>query len=273
VFKISQFAKLGQVSVKTLRYYDQIGLLKPAYTDQETGYRYYRAEQLCVLNRILTFKELGFTLKQIQQLLHERISVEEMRGMFRLKQAEIQTQIEEAQDRLRRMKERWERIEREGGLESKHEVVLKPVPQQPIVSLRQATSIRHIPDLLDQLRQKVGKKQSSSLSKIVLWHGCEECEEAVDLEVGYLLPSDETEVNAPVRRLPEVPMMATLLHRCHPAKMCTASEKLGMWIESQGYRMKGQEPRCEIFLAQDEGDDDYLAEVQIAVEKIESNEH
>lgn len=106
MFKISEFSKLGQVSVKALRYYDQIGLLKPAHTDPDTGYRYYTANQLFSLNRILAFKELGFTLQQIRQLINDDISTEQIRGMFRLKQAEIQTLIEEEQARLHRIENR-----------------------------------------------------------------------------------------------------------------------------------------------------------------------
>ncbi|KOS63769.1 hypothetical protein AN161_04020 [Lysinibacillus sp. FJAT-14222] len=58
MYKISEFSKLSQVSVKTLRYYDQLNLLKPAYTDKFTGYRYYSADQMFQIHRILAFKEL-----------------------------------------------------------------------------------------------------------------------------------------------------------------------------------------------------------------------
>ena len=53
VFKIGDFSKLSRVSVKTLRYYDELGLLKPAHVDHFTGYRFYSADQLPQLNRIL----------------------------------------------------------------------------------------------------------------------------------------------------------------------------------------------------------------------------
>src|SRR5258708_9424704 len=106
MFKISEFSQLSQVSVKTLRYYDQLGLLKPAHADSRTGYRYYTAEQLLRLNRILAFKELGFTLEQITRLLDEQVPPEQIRGMFRLKQAQIQGLIESEQARLARIEGR-----------------------------------------------------------------------------------------------------------------------------------------------------------------------
>src|SRR5581483_11326 len=125
MFKISEFSQLSQVSIKTLRYYDQIGLLKPAHSDPCTGYRYYTADQLLRLNRILAFKDLGFTLEQINYLLDEHIPPEQIRGMFRLKQAEIQTLIEEEQARLSRIEGRLRQIEESEGKMPPHDIVLK----------------------------------------------------------------------------------------------------------------------------------------------------
>ncbi|MBJ8191708.1 MerR family transcriptional regulator, partial [Bacillus cereus] len=97
MFKISAFSRLSKVSLKTLRYYDQIGILKPRKVDYDTGYRYYSADQLLELNRILIYKELGFTLPQIKQLLQEDISLENIQGMFKLKRSEIQHIIDTEQ--------------------------------------------------------------------------------------------------------------------------------------------------------------------------------
>lgn len=71
-----------------------MGLLKPAQVDPSTGYRYYGAEQLARLNRILAFKDLGFSLEQIAELLHEPIPSAQIWGMLRLKQAELQQLVE-----------------------------------------------------------------------------------------------------------------------------------------------------------------------------------
>jgi len=69
MFKIGDLSKLGQVSVRMLRHYDQFGLLKPDHIDKFTSYHYYTANQLAHLNRILFFKDLGFSLQQIKELL------------------------------------------------------------------------------------------------------------------------------------------------------------------------------------------------------------
>ncbi|RPK31164.1 hypothetical protein EDO6_01791 [Paenibacillus xylanexedens] len=113
LFKISAFSRLSRVSLKTLRYYDQIGILKPRKVDHDTGYRYYSADQLLELNRIFIYKELGFTLPQITQLLQEHITLENIQGMFKLKRSEIQQIIDTEQAKLVRIEERMQLIEEE----------------------------------------------------------------------------------------------------------------------------------------------------------------
>lgn len=69
--KIGEFSKLMQVTVKTLRHYELLGLLKPADVDQWTGYRYYAIEQMQRLNNIRELKNLGFSLEEIRILYDE----------------------------------------------------------------------------------------------------------------------------------------------------------------------------------------------------------
>jgi DNA-binding transcriptional MerR regulator len=68
MLKIGEFSRLSQTPVSTLRYYDDIGLLKPVSVDGFTGYRYYSADQLPTLNRITELKDLGLSLAEIVQL-------------------------------------------------------------------------------------------------------------------------------------------------------------------------------------------------------------
>jgi DNA-binding transcriptional MerR regulator len=64
MFTIGEFATTGRVSVRMLRHYDAVGLLRPARVEEHSGYRYYDARQLRSLNRLLALKDLGFTLEQ-----------------------------------------------------------------------------------------------------------------------------------------------------------------------------------------------------------------
>ncbi|UNK16133.1 MerR family transcriptional regulator [Paenibacillus sp. N3/727] len=270
MYKISEFSKISQVSVKTLRYYDQLNLLKPAHTDKLSGYRYYSADQMFQLHRILAFKELGFSLDQIRQMLDEHIPLEQIRGMFRLKQSEIQSNLDKEQAKLERIKERLCTIENEDTGLTSQDVVLKEVESQLVMSYRQKTSLSQIPELFKQLDDYMGNSGQSSLSQLVLWHDCVEGDDDIDIEVARLL-NHNIPSHSPftVKRLPEVPMMATLIHHCRTTSRCTASTELAVWIERNGYRMKENEPRREICIPHERLSDpeSYVAEVQIAVER------
>src|SRR5215207_6649364 len=85
MFRIGEFSKIAQVSGRLLRYYEEIGLFSPIYTDRATGFRYYSAEQMPDLNRILALKDLGLSLDQIRRMLRDQVSTDEMQGMLMLK--------------------------------------------------------------------------------------------------------------------------------------------------------------------------------------------
>ncbi|MBQ2901827.1 MAG: MerR family transcriptional regulator [Agathobacter sp.] len=68
-FTISEFAKLRNININSLRYYEKLGLLKPAVVDENTGYRYYSAEQVSILNKIILCIQLGIPLKEMVQFL------------------------------------------------------------------------------------------------------------------------------------------------------------------------------------------------------------
>ena len=78
MLKIGEFSKLSRVSIRMLRHYDDIGLLKPAEIDNFTGYRYYREEQLFTIGRITALKDMGFALADIIKILDSYDDKEKM---------------------------------------------------------------------------------------------------------------------------------------------------------------------------------------------------
>ena len=136
MFKIGDFSKLSQVSVKTLRDDDEIGLLKPGEIDRFTGYRYYAASQLSRLNRILLLKGLGLSLDQIGRLLESDLPPDQLRGMLKLRRAEIERSIEEEEARLARVAALLTQIEQESISMSNYDVVIKKVAPVRIASIR-----------------------------------------------------------------------------------------------------------------------------------------
>ena len=130
MLKIGMFAKVGQVSVKTLHFYEKKRLLLPKHIDTFSGFRYYSISQIPRLNRILALKDLGLSLEQIYQILQDDLSAEEIRGMLRLRQAELEKQMLDVQAQLERVAVRINQIELEGKM-SDYDVIFKTV--EPIL--------------------------------------------------------------------------------------------------------------------------------------------
>lgn len=68
LYRIGMFAQMNHITVKTLRFYEEQGLLYPAYVDEENGYRYYTMSQMAALHRISALKQAGFTLDDVVKL-------------------------------------------------------------------------------------------------------------------------------------------------------------------------------------------------------------
>src|SRR5512147_2593801 len=135
MIRIGDFSKLSRVSVKALRYYDEMGLLKPVSVDRFTGYRLYEYSQLSDLNRILALKELGFSLEEIGRLLGDGLSLEQMRGMLKLRETEARQRLREEAERLERIESQLRQIEQEEAM-SRYDVVIKNTDEIKIASVR-----------------------------------------------------------------------------------------------------------------------------------------
>ncbi len=133
MLSIGEFARLGTVSVRTLRHYDEVGLLRPAQVDPQTGYRTYSAGQLGQLHRIVALKGLGLSLSQARQLI-DGISVDELRGMLLLRRAQLAQQLQENHRQLAGVEARLRYIESEGAMPA-DDITVKQVPALGVVTI------------------------------------------------------------------------------------------------------------------------------------------
>ena len=135
MIRIGDFSELRHVTIKTLRFYDEMGLLKPISVVRFTGYRCYEYNQLPRLHRILALKDLGFSLEEIGQLITGDLSTEQMRGMLKLRQSGIRQKVREEVESLERMDVWLKQIEQEDTM-SKNDFVIKKVNPVTVVSTR-----------------------------------------------------------------------------------------------------------------------------------------
>ncbi|WGU95856.1 MerR family transcriptional regulator [Paenibacillus dendritiformis] len=267
MFKIGEFSKLSQVPAKTLRYYDQLGLLRPACTDSQSGYRYYTSEQLLRLQRIFALKDLGFTLEQIKQILHDEVSAADIRRMLLLKQAEVEFLIQSETERLLRIEARLKHLEQEGDKLPRHEVLVKKLEPTMVVSIREATNRVRIPGLLAEIDEYLQWNGLPAASRhIVVWHSYAEGENGVELAVACpvprLLPDTDrfTTMTLPGMRV------ASVTHMSRPGTESNVCIDLGAWIERNGYRISPELPSREVYASRQEGDGRmYVTDTQMPI--------
>lgn len=269
MFKISTFAALGKVSLKTLRYYDQIGILKPRQVDGGTGYRYYAADQLLELNRILIYKELGFTLPQIAHLLQEDLSPDYIQGMFRLKRSEIQQIIDAEQAKLTRIEERMALMETESRPGSGPEIRIRAEEAKPLAFYRTIGKEEEISGLLLHLESLTTPDMRRRIQgpQVVLWRETQEAENEFEFEIGYFLDDASAAVPEPfrIRTLPPEPMMACMAFHSGSTFDVAACVHLARWIESNDYEIKEHEPGRELYLPLSAEEEAQYIEIQIPI--------
>ncbi|HYX49107.1 MAG TPA: MerR family transcriptional regulator [Ktedonobacteraceae bacterium] len=274
MIRIGEFSRLSRVSIKTLRYYDEMGLFKPIEVDRFTGYRYYSASQLPRLNRILALRDLGLSLEQIAQVLDEGVSLEQLRGMLRLKRAELQQHIADEQERLARVEARLNTIELEDAMPD-YDVVIKQIEPQLVAGVRDTlASYPEVGRLFDEVYGYLSRHgvRSPDLIGAAIWHDEEFKTGDIDGEaVVFLKQSIQEGGRVKVYELPAV-KVASFVHNGAYNKLSQANEAIGLWIEANGYRIVG--PNREIYLycpeAVRQDDESYVTEIQFPVEKREA---
>jgi DNA-binding transcriptional MerR regulator len=240
MIRIGDFSKLSRVTVKTLRFYDEMGLLKPVAVDRFTGYRLYEFDQLPRLYRILALKDLGFSLEEIGRLLDGDLSTEQMRGMLKLRQAEIRMSLTEEAERFDRVSAWLSQIEQENEM-SQYNVVIKKIDPIRVAAVRGVVPTP--PDqrgLWDELMGCLETQNARMVgAPFALYHD-EPRDGSWDIEVCMPVAGDVT-VSGQVRvvDLPTVETMACVVHNGSFATIGEAYDALAKWIDLNGYHITG----------------------------------
>jgi DNA-binding transcriptional MerR regulator len=254
MFRIGEFAQVAQVSGRQLRFYDQLGLLRPAHTDQQTGYRYYSIRQLPRLNCILALKDLGLSLEQIGPLLKDELSPTELRAMLTMKRAQVEQSLRAEEARLRHIESRIAQIDRQGGI-GDYDVVVKSVPPTPFLGLRcTCDGMDEVVQMVRNVAEEGGRQIRPALrDKLTVVARNDHDDEKLDLEIGFSLtrPSNTNvriagDLVLRASELPAVETMATIVRPGTNPESHSSFGAVGMWIEANGYEVAG--PCREVFL-------------------------
>lgn len=271
MLKIGDFSKICQVSIRALRHWDSIGLLKPALTDADSGYRYYTIAQMDDVNRILALRAMNLSLEQITTLLHDNPTPSDIRAMLRLKQAELQAQIQDAAAVLKMVESRLDQIDRHGEPMPQHEVMLKAAPSLPMLAIRERVpDMTALVNLLHETYPYARQKDNCHL--FAVFHDDAYDEHEIDVEVGF---SAEISGAKPIplargremtiREFPAVEMLATTVHRGDWRLLPRAYMEVGRWITANGYVIDGAGREIFHHIDWENAQQSTVTEVQIPV--------
>ncbi|HBY24216.1 MAG TPA: MerR family transcriptional regulator [Propionibacteriaceae bacterium] len=246
---ISDFARLGQVSMRMLRHYDDLGLLTPDHVDPGNGYRSYSPEQLHVLNRLVALKDLGFTLDQVRRIMVEDVGPDELRGMLRLRRIELEDEARAVGTRLAAVESRLRMIDKETIMSA--DFVIKALPAVRLVAqtanLEPEQLDDHIGPMFASVAATLPPVPGSFTTPIATYA---ETDSGMDVVVGYAYHW-EPPPGSEVVDLPAVEAVCGV----HLGSMATIRESwqaLHRWIVENGHTFDGP---CRELYVRTEGDD------------------
>ncbi|TDW24563.1 MerR family transcriptional regulator [Kribbella kalugense] len=270
MFSIGDFAAFGQVSARMLRHYDALGLLRPAVVDEVTGYRFYSADQFRRLNRIVALKDLGFSLQQVGEIVDAKLSAEELRGMLRLRQAQLEDDLARSTARLTSVEARLRLIEREGHMPT-DDVVLKHIAPTRVAELSAISPSYDGEDigpvlqpLFGQLFERLGAAGVHPSGNSIAYY---EAADGETVRVHAAVPvNSETAKDLDVLELAEITQAATIVHKGDMMEADRSMQTLAKWIEDNGYRSHGYAREVNLEFDPD-NPANWVHEFQIAVTK------
>ncbi len=274
MFSVGEFSKLAQVSKRQLRFYDQIGLFVPQVV-QDNGRRLYSASQLAELNRILALQQLGFSLEQISTFIQDDVSLDELKGMLKLKQAESEQRLEAEQQRYRAIASRLKQIERSDSQEPLN-VVMKSVPAQKVVSLRAILSLEEGTRLFQQLVGSFVEEKGVRYGPFFIHLFENDYDpEKLEGEMGRIVESGQPSAKKELELSPgelSAAQMATYVVTGSRFDLHLAYSAIGHWAETNGYALVGGSREMMLHLPQTIDGSDTVMEIQLPVRKFSESQ-
>lgn len=248
MLKIGVFSKLSQISIRMLRYYDELGLLVPESIDPFTGYRYYTEAQLSVASRIKTLKAMGFPLAKVGMLLPFFEDGEKLRP-YLLRQREVLAQEAESLRQKQRLLENTLNRIRKDGWNMNYTVEQKTLPRRCVASVRQTIpTYAHEGRLWHIMMQEtapLGLKPAPPARCMALMHDESYVDSNPDVEIQMIVEKlyPPTE-HVSFRELPEMEYASVTFEGSYD-KISEISETLASWMRERNFVFAG--PMFDIY--------------------------
>ncbi|MCR5090556.1 MAG: MerR family transcriptional regulator [Oscillospiraceae bacterium] len=241
MLKIGEFSKLSRVSVRMLRHYDEIGLLKPAEIDRFTDYRYYREDQLPTAGRIAALKDMGFSLADIVKMLEVYEDRKQLEQFLSRRQRELEILLRDTTHRLTLLDAARERLRKEENMT--YGITIKTIPERYAATVRM-TVPRYEDEgtvwgILTEETCRMNLTEADPCLCAVTFLDGEYREENVELMAWKTVKGrySDTE-HVKFRTLPEV-TAASCTFRGSYALITDVYAAVVAWIEANGYESDG----------------------------------
>ncbi len=270
MYRIGIFSKMNKVTIKTLRYYDEVGLLKPSHVDEATGFRYYSASQMPRLHRILMLRNIGFSINEIMQAVEQDIPADVMIGYLKEKQGEVSEIIRNEQTKLLQIQSYLNILKEEVNFMS-YNIITKELPEVIVASMR--TIIPNY-DAFNIIYPEMGRYMEEQKVKcavppycFTLYHDGEYKEKNIDVEIceavtDFARDSDKVKF----KKIDAVATAACVLHRGPYNTIGMAYSAVMKCIEDNNLEITGL-PR-ESYIDgcwNKENPEEWLTEIQVPV--------
>ncbi|MCP1103625.1 DNA-binding transcriptional MerR regulator [Aequitasia blattaphilus] len=270
MFKIGEFSRLTQVSIRMLRYYDEVGLLKPARIDSITNYRSYEAWQIPILNKIIFLRNLGFNIAEITEAL-EGWSDEFITQELERKCLEVEQEIQAEQERLKKIELAKKDIQKK-KIEINYNVSIKAIPSFQVFSLRRRVPDYYSEGFLWKEMAKYAGDHNLSISEqtFTIYHDLDYREKDVDIEIcAPVAKIGEDGDGFTYRRTEAIPIMACTMVYGSFENIAGAFLTFAEWLQEHNqYEMAGAS-RQIVHRGQwnEEDPEKYLTEIQVPLQK------
>ncbi|MCQ6307017.1 MerR family transcriptional regulator [Bacillus cereus] len=238
MLSIGEFSKISHLTVKTLRYYDEIGLLKPAFIDAKNGYRYYDIFQLEIALLITQLKTYLFSLEEIKDILEDRENTELLNSKMKGKQENLTQQITYYSSLLKKLKLDIQQLNEEEsiiGYLNRIEINLINHLTYNILSQRKQINTADFLTHFNELFSKIlFENLLPSAKPLAIFHSSEYVPENYDVEIA--IPLAEATNKTKVFN-PGLCAMATLIGSYE--ELPFIHTKLHVWIEENNYKLNG----------------------------------
>lgn len=242
MLKIGDFSKLSRISIRMLRHYDEIGLLKPDEVDDFTGYRYYSENKLPLAGLIQALKGLGFGLSAIGEILEQYDDPQAVERLLLVKEKELEEKIQETQHRLHLLDNTMKWLRKDGNLMD-YSVTLKTLPERYVASVRQVIPAYDCEGMLWQiLNEEIADQKvvpASPCYGLAVFHdvGYKENDTDVEVQISVTGEYKDTE-HVRFKKVPPI-QMASATYKGSYDQITRVNEAVAKWINDNGYEYNG----------------------------------